>query len=110
MVGIGMLIGLAAALFWFLCIYRRGRVPAWRPLLWLIAISGPASVAAMEAGWFVTEVGRQPWIVYGILRTSEAATAPPAPRPTFLVFFALYIGLAPTTVRLPFLQAEKDHR
>src|SRR5207245_1708649 len=94
MVGLGMLIGLAAALFWFLCIYRRGRVPAWRPLLWLIAISGPASVAAMEAGWFVTEFGRQPWIVYGILRTSEAATAAPALGPTFLVFFALYIGLA----------------
>jgi len=108
MVGLGMLIGLAAALFWFLCIYRRGRVPAWRPLLWLIAISGPASVAAMEAGWFVTEFGRQPWIVYGILRTSEAATAAPALGPTFLVFFAIYIGLAATTARLLLLQAKRN--
>jgi cytochrome d ubiquinol oxidase subunit I len=107
MVGLGMLIGLAAALFWFLYIYRR-RIPTWRPLLRLIAVTGPASVVAMEAGWFVTEFGRQPWIVYGILRTSEAATTAPALGPTFLIFFAIYIGLAATTARLLLLQAKRN--
>ena len=107
MVGLGMLIGLAAALFWFLYIYRR-RIPMWRPLLRLIAVAGPASVLAMEAGWFVTEFGRQPWIVYGILRTSEAATTAPALGPTFLIFFAIYIGLAVTTARLLLLQAKRN--
>src|SRR5436190_80059 len=107
MVGFGILIGLAAALFWLLCIRRR-RIPMWRPLLWLIVVSGPASVVAMEAGWFVTEFGRQPWIVYGILRTSEAATTAPALGPTFLVFFAIYIGLALTTARLLLLQARRN--
>ncbi len=107
MVGLGMLIGLAAALFWFLYIYRR-RMPTWRPLLRLIAVTGPASVVAMEAGWFVTEFGRQPWIVYGILRTSEAATTAPALGPTFLIFFAIYIGLAATTARLLLVQAKRN--
>ncbi len=107
MVGLGMLIGLAAALFWLLCLFRRC-IPMRRPLLWLIAVTGPASVVAMEAGWFVTEFGRQPWIVYGILRTSEAATTAPALGPTFLIFFAIYIGLAVTTARLLLLQAKRN--
>jgi cytochrome d ubiquinol oxidase subunit I len=63
-------------------------------------LSGPAAVIAMEAGWFVTEFGRQPWVVYGILRTSEAATNAPALDTTFVVFIAIYAGLAITTVRL----------
>jgi len=107
MVGFGILIGLAAALFWLLCIRRR-RIPMWRPLLWLIVVSGPASVVAMEAGWFVTEFGRQPWIVYGILRTSEAATTAPARGPPFLRCFASDIGLALTTARLLVLQARRN--
>jgi cytochrome d ubiquinol oxidase subunit I len=54
----------------------------------------------MEAGWFVTEFGRQPWIVYGIMRTSEAATTAPALGPTFALFIVIYAGLAITTARL----------
>ena len=107
MVGFGTLIGLAAALFWVLVIYTR-RVPTWRPLLWALVAAGPASVIAMEAGWFVTEFGRQPWIVYGILRTSEAATTAPALGPTFLIFFAIYVALAVTTARLLVLQARRN--
>jgi cytochrome d ubiquinol oxidase subunit I len=107
MVGFGILIGLAAALFWVLLIYRR-RVPMWRPLLWALVAAGPASVIAMEAGWFVTEFGRQPWIVYGILRTTDAATTAPALGPTFVIFFVIYIGLAVTTARLLALQAKRN--
>ena len=107
MAGLGTLIGLTAALFWLLVIYRR-RIPLSRRLLWLIVAAGPASVVAMEAGWFVTEFGRQPWIVYGILRTSEAATTAPALAPTFVIFFAIYIGLAITTARLLLLQARRN--
>jgi cytochrome d ubiquinol oxidase subunit I len=107
MVGFGILIGLAAAGFWILLIYRR-RIPVWRPLLWALVAAGPASVIAMEAGWFVTEFGRQPWIVYGILRTTDAATTAPALGPTFVIFFAIYIGLAVTTARLLVLQAKRN--
>ena len=109
MVGLGTLIGLTAALFWTLTIYGR-RIPMWRPLLWALVAAGPASVIAMEAGWFVTEFGRQPWIVYGILRTSDAATTAPALGPTFIVFFAIYVSLAVTTARLLMLQANRNRK
>lgn len=76
MVGIGTaLIGLAA---WAMWRWRRGRDPeammASRPLLWALVASGPAAVIAMEAGWVTTEVGRQPWVVHGYLRTADAVT------------------------------------
>jgi cytochrome d ubiquinol oxidase subunit I len=107
MVGLGTLIGLAAALFWVLLIYTR-RIPRWRPLLWALVLSGPAAIVAMEAGWFVTEFGRQPWIVYNILRTTDAATTAPALGLTFVIFFAIYITLAITTASLLMLQARRN--
>ena len=107
MVGLGTAIGLLAALFWLLVIWRR-RIPIRSPLLWAIVASGPAAVTAMEAGWFVTEFGRQPWIVYGILRTSDAATTAPALGLSFSIFFAIYIGLAVTTARLLLWQAARN--
>jgi cytochrome d ubiquinol oxidase subunit I len=100
MVGLGTFIGLVAALFWLLAIVRR-RLPAGsRPLLWLILASGPASVVAMEAGWFVTEFGRQPWIVHGILRTSQASTTAPGVGLILAVFLAIYAILAFTCAQL----------
>ena len=73
MVGLGFLLllaGLWAAWTW----WRRRRWP--RPLLfWALgAVSGLAAVVAMECGWVVTEVGRQPWVVYGLQTTAQAAT------------------------------------
>ena len=71
MVGIGTaLVALAA---WFaLVAWRHHRLPASRWFLRAVAVSGVAAVVAMEAGWIVTEVGRQPWVVYGLLKTSDA--------------------------------------
>ena len=73
MVGLGSLLllaGLWAAWTW----WRRRRWP--RPLLfWALgAVSGLAAVVAMECGWVVTEEGRQPWVVYGLQTTTQAAT------------------------------------
>jgi cytochrome bd ubiquinol oxidase subunit I len=107
MVGLGTLIGLLAAAFWLMVIRRR-RVPSWRPLLMALVVAGPASVAAMEAGWFVTEFGRQPWVVYGIMRTSEAATSAPALGLTFAIFIAIYAALALTTGRLLLALAARE--
>jgi cytochrome d ubiquinol oxidase subunit I len=72
-----------------------------------VVAAGPAIVIAMEAGWFVTEFGRQPWVVYGIIRTSDAATTAPALGVTFTVFLAIYAGLAVTTGRLLLLLARR---
>ncbi len=74
MVGLGFLLllgGLWAAWEW----WRRRRLPPHR-LFWLFgALSGGAAIVAMECGWVVTEVGRQPWVVYRLQTTAQAATA-----------------------------------
>jgi cytochrome d ubiquinol oxidase subunit I len=107
MVGLGGLIGLLAAVFWVAAIRRRA-VPRARWLLLGLIAAGPASVAVMEAGWFVTEFGRQPWIVYGVMRTSQAATTAPGLGLTFAIFVAIYAGLAVTTARLLLLLAARN--
>lgn len=74
MVGIGF--GLLALGAWFgLSWWRRREIPATRWFLRAVSISGIGTVAALESGWIVTEVGRQPWIAYGVMRTSEAVTS-----------------------------------
>jgi cytochrome d ubiquinol oxidase subunit I len=50
-------------------------------------------VVALEAGWIVTEVGRQPWIVYNVMRTSDAVTHASGVWVTFAVVLALYVAL-----------------
>ena len=49
---------------------------------------------ALEAGWTVTEVGRQPWIIYGVMRTVDAATPMPGIAYSFYLFTGVYISLA----------------
>lgn len=107
MAGLGILLGLLAAAFWVLVVWRRS-IPRWRPLLVGLVAAGPASVVAMESGWFVTEFGRQPWIVYGIMRVSQAATTAPALGLTFAIFIAIYAGLALATARLLLILAARD--
>jgi cytochrome d ubiquinol oxidase subunit I len=72
MVGLGTIFVtvtvLAAFLLW------RGRLFTARPMLWILMLLMPFPYIANEAGWTVTEVGRQPWIVYGVMRTSEAGS------------------------------------
>src|SRR5690242_5418681 len=65
--------------------------PRW--LLGALVLAAPMGFICTEAGWVVTEVGRQPWIVQGVMRTSEAVTPMPGLIVPFLVFTALYIGL-----------------
>ncbi|MCW2523072.1 MAG: cytochrome ubiquinol oxidase subunit [Frankiales bacterium] len=73
MVGLGsllLLVGLWAVYTW----WRKRKLPPQR-LFWLLgAVSGLAAIVAMEAGWVVTELGRQPWVVYQLQTTADAAT------------------------------------
>lgn len=72
MVGIGTLLALAVVVFWIARWRNRDLLEnTW--FLRFAAVAGPLAVLAMEAGWVATEVGRQPWVVYGVLRTSDAA-------------------------------------
>jgi cytochrome d ubiquinol oxidase subunit I len=92
MVGVGVLMLAASWGGWWL-MHRRGwaieRVP--RPLLWLLAAMTFSGWVATVAGWYVTEVGRQPFIVFGLLRTAEVASKVPAP--TIALTLAMYVAL-----------------
>jgi cytochrome d ubiquinol oxidase subunit I len=96
MAGLGMaLMGLSA---WFWVAYWRGREKAIasRMLLRAIALCGPFGFLALEAGWVVTEAGRQPWIIHGVMRTSEAVTPAGGVPPVFFAFAGLYLVLGVT--------------
>ena len=54
--------------------WRKRDIPQTKWFLRAVAVSGVASVVALECGWIVTEVGRQPWIVYNVMRTEDAVT------------------------------------
>jgi len=92
MVGIGSLLALVGAWAGWEAIRRRD-LASNRMLLRAIAASGPLGFIAIEAGWCVTELGRQPWIVSGVLRTADAVTPMPGLTVTFAAFSLLYCFL-----------------
>jgi len=69
-------------------------------LLRSLVLATPLGFVAIEAGWVVTEVGRQPWIIYGVLRTSDAVTPMPGLVVPLFVFTLLYVFLAAVVVWL----------
>ncbi len=73
MVGIGSAL-MALALWYAFMVWRKRRLPASRLFYWAAIAAAPGVVLAMLLGWIVTEVGRQPWIVYEVLRTEDAVT------------------------------------
>lgn len=96
MVGIGGAMALLGGLFfWF---WKKDVFPRW--FLWTLGAFIPMGMIAIEAGWIVTEVGRQPWIIYGIMRTKDAVTPVPGMVYHFYLFLALYLALAAATVWL----------
>ncbi len=97
MVGFGTLLCLLALWYWVSWIFRRD-MPKSRWFLRLAAGAGVASVITMEAGWVVSEVGRQPWIVYNYMKVEAAATGNTGVWLTFVGVVALYIGLGVTTI------------
>jgi cytochrome d ubiquinol oxidase subunit I len=102
MVGCGvamMLIALWGA--WRYLKARRNK--KWLESTWFLralVAAAPLGFIALETGWVVTEVGRQPWIIFGVMRTSEAVTPMPGLVVPFITFTLLYILLALVTVWL----------
>lgn len=97
MVGSAFAILAFAALYW-LGKWRKKDEGKW--LLRALVLSGFLSVAALEAGWIVTEVGRQPWIIYQVMTTASAVTPAPGVWITFTAFILMYVLLAITLVWL----------
>jgi cytochrome bd ubiquinol oxidase subunit I len=91
--------GLLALAAWFgLTWVRRRELPTSRWFYRFAAAAGVAAVIALEAGWVVTEVGRQPWVVYGLLRTSDAVTRAPGTLVSFAVVMVVYVVLGSATL------------
>jgi cytochrome d ubiquinol oxidase subunit I len=73
MVGIGTLLALLGVVFLVVAVRRR-RLPDSVWFYRALVLAGPAAFVALIAGWVTTEVGRQPWVVYGVMRTAQAVT------------------------------------
>ncbi|SHN05017.1 cytochrome ubiquinol oxidase subunit I [Gracilibacillus kekensis] len=91
-----VLIGMFAALlssFYVLGNWLRRKFIFKRFFLWLIVVSGPLSMLAIEAGWWLAEVGRQPWVLRGLLKTKDAATTSGQVDLMLYLFILLYLVL-----------------
>ncbi|HJY45337.1 MAG TPA: cytochrome ubiquinol oxidase subunit I [Propionibacteriaceae bacterium] len=97
MVGLGTLLFLFTLWYWASWIFRRD-MPRSRWFLRIAAVTGVLSVVTMEAGWIVSEVGRQPWIVYNKMRVADAATTNEGVWITFIAVALLYAGLGTTLI------------
>ncbi len=91
MVGIG--VSMLCLLVWSIVQWRRGKLETSKAMLRAWMVLTPAGFVAVLAGWYTTEIGRQPYIIYGLMRTSEAATAVDAQSvlTSLLVFGVVYL-------------------
>ncbi len=93
MVGIGTLLALLGVVY-LLVRFRRRRLPEWVWFYRALVLAGPASVVALIAGWVTTEVGRQPWVVYKVMLTSEAVTGAGGIPVGYATLALVYVGVA----------------
>jgi cytochrome d ubiquinol oxidase subunit I len=101
MVGIGMLMLLVMIVALFAHI--RGTLEKWRWLQWVLAVAFPLPFIAISLGWVAAEVGRQPWIVQGLMRTRDAVSPAVSVRDigfSLAIFAAIYLLLFVTWVRV----------
>jgi cytochrome d ubiquinol oxidase subunit I len=91
MVGLGLL--MIALAFWSAWLRWRGTLWHCRPFLHALLWMGPSGLVALLAGWLITEIGRQPWAIYGLLRTADAVSAHGALQMSFtlLLFVLVYV-------------------
>jgi len=94
MVLLGLVL-LAVSVWFALAAWRADQVPVNnRRLLWSLVVCSPLGFLAIEAGWIVTEVGRQPWVIYGVMRTADAVTPMPGLVVPAISFTLIYLFLA----------------
>jgi len=96
---------LAVVALWAGCLaWRRADLAHHRWLMRAVALATPLGFLAVEAGWMVTELGRQPWVIYGVLKTRDAVTPMPGLVVPFLTFTLLYCFLGVIVVWLLYRQ------
>jgi cytochrome d ubiquinol oxidase subunit I len=99
MIGIGTGLALLGVLFVFTWL-RKGRLPRTPWFFRAVVLAGPLSVVALISGWVTTEVGRQPWIVYGYMKTEDAVTSANGLEIGYAVLIAVYLLLAASVLWL----------
>jgi cytochrome bd ubiquinol oxidase subunit I len=99
MVACGTFLAVVGIIFWYLRIRKKEKLYS-RWFLKLVAVCTPLGFLAVEGGWFVTEVGRQPWIIYNIMKTSESVTPMPGQIVHLLSFVLIYFVLTVVAVWL----------
>jgi cytochrome d ubiquinol oxidase subunit I len=98
MVGCGVIMMLISIVFFISLLKKNWLYSTWLPKLFIITL--PLGFIAVEAGWTVTEVGRQPWIIQGVMRTADALTPMPGIRYSFYIFAAVYVSLSVAVIYL----------
>ncbi len=93
MAGIGFLLAFTGLLFLLFSLFRK-RVLSKRGWLIFISLLTPLGFLAVEAGWTVTEVGRQPWIIYGVMKTKDAVSAMPGLQYSLYAITVIYLLLS----------------
>jgi cytochrome d ubiquinol oxidase subunit I len=99
MVSLGVLLVLISLLYFIALLKKK----SWLQKKWLLRLfvfAIPLGYIALEAGWIVTEVGRQPWIIYGVMKTKDAVTPMPGIAYSFYIFTAIFISLSAIVVLL----------
>lgn len=99
MVACGIFMAAVAAVGTFIG-WRRREAFFGRSFLLVVSACGPLGLLAVEAGWVVTEMGRQPWIIHKVMRTSEAVTPVEGLALPLIIFSLIYLALGVFTVRM----------
>jgi cytochrome bd ubiquinol oxidase subunit I len=97
MVGIGTMLA-ALGVFFLFTWWRRRTLPGSRLFYLAVVAAGPLSLVALISGWVTTEVGRQPWVVYGAMRTSEAVTGADAIPVGYATLVLVYLAFGAAVV------------
>jgi cytochrome d ubiquinol oxidase subunit I len=93
MVGVGTLMAILGVVFLYVRVRRR-RLPESVWFYRAVVLAGPAALVALIAGWMTTEIGRQPWVVYNVMRTSQAVTGAGALPIGYATLALTYLGVA----------------
>lgn len=110
MVACGLFILFVATAFWVLYLKHKGVIPTHKWLMWCTTIAGFCGFLAIELGWIATEEGRQPWIIYNLMRVSTAVTPNQWILISLIVFSIIYLLLGATLIILLILLARRGHR
>ncbi len=102
-------LGFLFVLLSFIGVWKRNKLESSRLYLGTMALATPLPYIASEAGWIVTEVGRQPWIVYGLMKTSDAVSplSPVQVWPTLIMFLVMYSFLGAVALYLMYRNVKK---